>query len=47
MNGTSIVPLARSDLARVAPNYEAMRNAIAVCERVDEVVVFGWYWGPR
>jgi hypothetical protein len=34
---SNLVPLKRSDLARVAPNYEAMRNAIAVCVKVDEI----------
>jgi hypothetical protein len=28
---TEIVPLNRSELARVDPDYEAMRTAIAVC----------------
>lgn len=32
-----VVPLNRKELAKLAPNYEAMRNAIAVCERVDEI----------
>ena len=32
-----VVALPRSDLARVAPNYEAMRSAIAVCVKVDEI----------
>lgn len=32
-----LVALPRSDLARIAPNYEAMRQAISVCEKVDEV----------
>jgi hypothetical protein len=34
---SEVVPLNRSELARVAPNYEAMRNAIAVCVKVDEI----------
>lgn len=34
---SAVVPLRHSELAKVAPNYEAMRNAIAVCEKVDEV----------
>lgn len=34
---SAVVALARSDLALVAPNYEAMRSAIAVCEKVDEI----------
>jgi hypothetical protein len=34
---TSVVPLSRNALARVAPNYEAMRTAIAACEKVDEI----------
>lgn len=34
---TEVVPLNRSELARLAPNYEAMRQAIAVCERLDEI----------
>lgn len=37
MNGKSVVPLARHELAKVAPNYEAMRTAIATCSRVDEI----------
>ena len=32
-----IVPLDRHELARIAPNYEAMRTAIAKCEKVDEI----------
>lgn len=32
-----VVALNRTELARVAPNYEAMRTAIEVCERVDEI----------
>jgi hypothetical protein len=34
---SAVIPLPRTDLARVAPNYEAMRSAIAVCEKVDEI----------
>lgn len=32
-----IVPLSRTDLAHVAPNYESMRTAIMLCEKVDEI----------
>jgi hypothetical protein len=34
---SAVVPLKHSELAAVAPNYEAMRRAIAVCEKVDEI----------
>ena len=37
IEGGQLVALARSDLALIAPNYEAMRSAIAICERVDEI----------
>lgn len=37
MSALPVVPLSRNDLARVAPNYEAMRTAIACCEKVDEI----------
>ena len=37
MSNTKMIPLPRSDLARMAPDYEAMRSAIAVCERLDEI----------
>lgn len=33
----AVVPLKHAELAAVAPNYEAMRNAIAVCEKIDEI----------
>lgn len=33
----SVTPLDRTELARVAPNYEAMRTAIAKCEKLDEI----------
>lgn len=32
-----VIPLPRAQLAALAPNYEAMRNAIAKCEKVDEI----------
>jgi hypothetical protein len=34
---TKIIPLPRPALQRVAPNYEAMRQAIEVCQQVDEI----------
>jgi hypothetical protein len=34
---TKVIPLDHRELARVAPNWEAMRTAIAQCESVDEV----------
>ncbi len=34
---SAVVPLKHSELATLAPNYEAMRHAIAVCEKVDEI----------
>ena len=33
----SVIPLPRKDLARIAPNYEAMRTAIELCEKADEI----------
>ena len=33
----NVVALSRTALARVAPNYEAMRTAIACCVKVDEI----------
>ena len=35
MNQVAALP--RAALARLAPNYEAMRQAIAVCEKLDEI----------
>jgi hypothetical protein len=35
--GTEIVALPRASLAAIAPDYEAMRQAIAKCEKVDEI----------
>ncbi|MGH9641365.1 MAG: hypothetical protein ACRD3Q_02965 [Terriglobales bacterium] len=37
---SAVVALPRTELARVAPNYEAMRMAIAKCEKVDEIANF-------
>jgi hypothetical protein len=37
MNGMQLVALDRAELARVAPNYEAMRQAIDLCQRIDEI----------
>lgn len=34
---SSVIPLSHSALAKVAPSYEAMRGAIARCEKVDEI----------
>ena len=34
---SAVVPLSHTALARVAPNYEAMRTAIAACVKVDEI----------
>jgi hypothetical protein len=34
---SNVVALRHSQLAQLAPNYEAMRHAIAVCEKVDEI----------
>lgn len=34
---THLVPLPPAQLAAVAPNWQAMRAAIAVCERLDEI----------
>lgn len=33
----NVIPLSRTALAKVAPNYEAMRGAIEACSRVDEI----------
>ena len=40
MSGTQLTALDRSELGRVAPNYEAMRQAIELCQRVDEIADF-------
>lgn len=34
---SNVVPLKHSQLAQLAPNYEAMRHAISICEKVDEI----------